>query len=154
MEFIMPELNIQLRKHTVYNFQAKTHFRKKIEFLGDALYPLGKFNNRLLSITFVEAETIKQLNSDYRHKNSATDVLTFVLDDSDLLGDVFICPSIVKANAKEHSLTYQNELITVMIHAFAHLMGYDHEKDSDYILMKKAEAKLYRHVYLKKERKP
>ena len=97
-----------------------------------------------LSIALVYAARIKRLNQKYRKKNRATDILSFTYDD---LGEIVICPSEVKQNAKKFtpleiigaknkkskSLTefksdFRTELFRVLIHGILHILGYDHEK--------------------------
>ncbi|MBI2054409.1 MAG: rRNA maturation RNase YbeY [Candidatus Staskawiczbacteria bacterium] len=72
-----------------------------------------------LSIAFVKAEEIKKLNKKYRQKNKPTDVLSFNLDEGSYLGEVVICPEMVKDDVG---------MARVLIHGILHLFGYDHEK--------------------------
>ena len=53
-------------------------------------------DNYEISLSFVSEEEIKELNRDYRNKDSVTDVLSFPLEDdfqiqTNLLGDIIIC---------------------------------------------------------------
>lgn len=94
-----------------------------------------------LSVALVGNERIKELNNNYRKKNRVTDVLSFsekevlVPDFPSLeakfsrLGEVVICLSEVKKNAKNFKLTFEKELARILIHGVLHLLGYDHEKD-------------------------
>jgi len=47
------------------------------------------------------------------------------------LGEIVICLSEVKKNAKRFSLTFEKELARVLIHGILHLLGYDHEKSKE-----------------------
>ena len=51
-----------------------------------------------LSLVFVSKEEIKNLNRKFRKKNKATDVLSFELNEKNYLGEVVICPEVVKKN--------------------------------------------------------
>jgi probable rRNA maturation factor len=81
-----------------------------------------------ISIALISAPQIKKLNRVYRKKNKITDVLSFNMDSTYILGEVLICPSQARRQAKERSHTYKAELQLLTIHGILHLLGYDHEK--------------------------
>jgi len=106
-----------------------------------------KFQESTVSIVIVSEDIIKNLNSQYRGKDKVTDVLSFNLTDnytsSDImLGEIFICYAKVLSQAQElgHSIEY--EIATLCIHGLCHLIGYDHQNDEDYHIMKLKEKKL------------
>jgi probable rRNA maturation factor len=88
-----------------------------------------------LSLAFVDKEEIKKLNKKYRGKNKSTDVLSFGEDSKcqipnsefNYLGEVVICPAVVKENAKKYGAPFSREIIKVFVHGILHLLGYDHE---------------------------
>lgn len=80
-----------------------------------------------LSIVLVGQGRIRELNKRYRGKNRATDVLAFPNQELGL-GEIVICLSEVKKNAKRFSSTFEKELARILIHGILHLLGYDHEK--------------------------
>jgi probable rRNA maturation factor len=89
-----------------------------------------------LSLAFVDKEEIKKLNKKFRKKNKATDVLSFDLkesfnlsEDKNYLGEIIICPEVVKENAKKFGTTAKKEMMKVFVHGILHLCGYDHEKN-------------------------
>lgn len=82
----------------------------------------GGFLN--LSLVLVSAGKIRELNEKYRHKNSATDVLSF-----EKLDEIVICPEIVKKQAKKLKSRFNLELTRVAVHGILHLKGHDHEKN-------------------------
>lgn len=94
-----------------------------------------------LSVTFTDNEQIKELNKEYRNKNSATDVLSFPMyddlsqaDDSYgpvLLGDIVI--SLERASIQGHHLCHSiyHEIAFLAIHSTLHLLGYDHETSKE-----------------------
>lgn len=101
-----------------------------------------------ISLALVDVKTIKELNRKYRKKNKPTDVLSFQEKPESItftekekpkpqikkllkemgLGEIVICPPIVKKNAKKFGLKYNEELARVLIHGILHISGYDHEK--------------------------
>lgn len=94
-------------------------------------------NEQDLSIAFIGQGRMKEINKRYRGKNKATDVLSFStftrgrhkqFQKVQGLGEVIICLSEVKKNAKKFSSTFEKELAKILIHGILHLLGYDHEK--------------------------
>lgn len=90
------------------------------------------------SLSFVSEETIQELNKEYRDIDSPTDVLTFVAEDEEEvefvlpegfkeLGDIFICLNKVKENAKNFNVTFEEEMLRLIVHGYLHLLGQDHE---------------------------
>lgn len=91
-----------------------------------------------VNVTFVGDEQIKELNSHYRHKDSATDVLSFPMGekgkfdknpDSDayVLGDVVISLERAQEQAELYGHSFQEEVAFLTVHSMLHLLGYDHE---------------------------
>ena len=83
---------------------------------------------KTLSLAFVSKEEIKKLNKKYRRKNKPTDVLSFLLNEKQYLGEIIICPEIVSENAKKYGISAREEMMKVFVHGILHLCGYDHEK--------------------------
>jgi probable rRNA maturation factor len=77
-----------------------------------------------VSVVFVGSKKIKELNRVYRGKDYATDVLSFVFDEKNFLGEVFVCPAKVKKDFKKEDFT--KEFFRVIIHGVLHLCGYRH----------------------------
>ena len=87
----------------------------------------AKVKNKVeVSVNLVGEEKIKSFNKKYRNKNKPTDVLSFPLGDGS--GDVFICLSIAKKEAKSENISIEAKLAQLTVHGFLHLLGYDHEK--------------------------
>lgn len=85
----------------------------------------------------------RALNLSYRNKDYATNVLTFVYDDSEpLYGDVVICAPVVAREAKEQGKDLFAHYAHLAIHAALHLQGYDHEKKRDAEKMEARETAL------------
>jgi probable rRNA maturation factor len=88
-----------------------------------------------ISLAFIGEEEIKKINKKFRKKNKATDVLSFEISarggpasgGKDYLGEIIICPEVVKENAKKYGVSVKKEMLKVFIHGILHLCGYDHE---------------------------
>lgn len=83
-----------------------------------------------LIVAFVNEAEIKVLNKTYRQKNKPTDVLSFDPIESGDLGELVLCPGVLRKQAKDHKLKYEIELGYMVIHGVLHLLGYDHEKSA------------------------
>lgn len=94
-----------------------------------------------LSILFVGRDHIRRLNARYAGDDYATDVLAFPMMEDDeesvLLGDVVVCPEIARENAAKAGGTLESELRTLVVHGTLHLLGYDHQNDSQRAAMDK-----------------
>ena len=84
-------------------------------------------DNYEISLSFVSEAEIRKLNSDYRDKDSVTDVLSFPLDDdfaiqTNLLGDIIICCKRAIEQAKEAFVLMDSSKIGAANFAsFAHI---------------------------------
>jgi probable rRNA maturation factor len=89
-----------------------------------------------------EAEA-RILNRDYRGKDYATNVLTFVYDDDDsdgLSGDIVICAPVVEREAREQDKELPAHYAHLAVHAALHLQGYDHAEEADAAAMEARET--------------
>ncbi len=111
------------------------------------------FDNVNMSINFVSADEIRELNQKFRGIDRATDVLSFpnldkkpndklkkFANDCDengivLLGDVVICKEVAYQQAKDYEHSKKREICFLALHGLLHLLGYDHIKSEDEKLM-------------------
>ncbi len=118
--------------------------------LDDKLKELNIFEKFFeVDIKFVNEQEIKKLNKTYREMDKETDVLSFPLIDFNneevnenynMLGDIVICKSIAKLQAKKFGHGTTREICFLALHGFLHLLGYDHiEKEDEKKMIKKAE---------------
>ncbi len=87
-----------------------------------------------VGVTLVDAQAMQKLNSERRGINTPTDVLSFPLHmepikgyTSVLLGDLFICPEVVRAKAIQEDRGQRARMAWTIVHGMLHLVGYDHE---------------------------
>lgn len=100
-------------------------------FAAQAIEAIGKQGSSA-TIAFVSDRNIRKLNQQFRNIDKATDVLSFPAGDEDEtnLGDIAISVETAAAQAKENSLTLENEIAQLILHGLLHLSGYDHETDN------------------------
>ena len=80
-----------------------------------------------LTLVFLDKKPAQKLNKEFRGKDYATDVLSFDSMEPSSFGELILCPEVLKRQAKEHGLTYREELGYMLLHGILHLLGYDHE---------------------------
>lgn len=109
-----------------------------------------------VSVTVVSGDEIRELNRDYRGKDSVTDVLSFPqFDDYDeltedlieneyttLIGDVVLCYDRAAEQAEEYGTGITRELVYLFVHSILHLMGYDHEDEDEKKIMRAREEEI------------
>lgn len=81
-----------------------------------------------LSVLITGNEEIRALNKEYRKIDKATDVLSFPMEDPEMLGDIVISYEKTLSQAKEFKVTADEELGRLLVHGLLHLIGYDHVK--------------------------
>ena len=113
-------------------------------------------DNYEISLSFVSEVEIRKLNSDYRDKDSVTDVLSFPLDDdfaiqTNLLGDIIICCKRAIEQAKEYNHSIKREIVYLVVHSMFHLLGYDHIDESDRIIMRNKEKSALKEIGIYKD---
>lgn len=92
-------------------------------------------NDSELTIRLVDEAEGRELNKTWRHKDYATNVLSFPADvpdellDIPLLGDLVICAPVVIREAAEQGKFVQAHWAHLVIHGCLHLLGYDHIDD-------------------------
>ncbi|MFJ7847350.1 rRNA maturation RNase YbeY [Peribacillus sp. NPDC097206] len=97
-----------------------------------------------ISVTFVDNKRIQEINKEYRNKDSATDVISFALEEMGeeeveiigaemprMLGDIIISIERTKEQAEEYGHSFDRELGFLALHGFLHLLGYDHMTEED-----------------------
>ncbi|GAB1395094.1 hypothetical protein MASR1M60_32580 [Rhodocyclaceae bacterium] len=80
-----------------------------------------------VAIRFVAAREGRRLNHDFRGKDYATNVLSFVYETDPVIGDLVVCLPVVKREAKEQKKPLKAHLAHMIVHGMLHLQGYDHE---------------------------
>ncbi len=83
-------------------------------------------NQRGISLVFLDQDDMVRLNKEFRGIRRPTDVLSFVEDTEDYLGDIIICYDYIEMQAKEYGHSFRRELLFLVTHGYLHLIGYDH----------------------------
>ena len=104
-----------------------------------------------VDLLFVDNEAIREMNLEYRDKDSATDVLSFPMYEPDeeiddeeevLLGDIVISLERAQEQCEEYGHNLEREVMYLLVHGLLHLAGYDHMEEEDKKVMRAQEEKL------------
>lgn len=119
-----------------------------------------------IDVTIVDDENIRQLNAEYRDKDTVTDVLSFPMYEFEngepleelekdpeinkvMLGDMILNYGRVLEQAKEYGHSPARECAFLTVHSVFHLLGYDHERgEEDRILMRQNEERVLKSLGL------
>jgi probable rRNA maturation factor len=95
-----------------------------------------------VTIRYVAEAEGRRLNRDYRGRDYATNVLTFVYDDAPggaLAGDVVVCAPVVAREARERGIPVLAHHAHLLVHGLLHLQGFDHGREADAAAMERRE---------------
>jgi probable rRNA maturation factor len=135
--------------------QKKKELIKQVKMI---LNPLNLSKSTEICITFLDDKAMRKLNETYRGMKRTTDVLSFPQNGSKLmnlntaiaktnpktliLGDIVISIDTAKKHARFYGNDLEKEILKLIVHGTLHLLGYDHKKKNDAIIMRKKEKKL------------
>jgi probable rRNA maturation factor len=107
-----------------------------VSFAEELATAASETKGRDFTVAFISDARMKQLNRDFRGKNSTTDVLSFPSEPDefdpspDSLGDIAISAKQAQKQAIENGLDLETEIKQLILHGVLHLCGYDHETDN------------------------
>ncbi|MDY4033623.1 MAG: rRNA maturation RNase YbeY [Pyramidobacter sp.] len=122
---------------------AKTNiatFERLAADLYDVHWPAWRAHGGLqISLQFLDETRMTEVNDEYRQVRAPTDVLSFPFFEKEgrfvpdaqrpplLLGDIAVCPAVVRKNAVEHHVSVESELALIVFHGMLHLLAWDHD---------------------------
>ena len=81
-----------------------------------------------ITVRIVDADEGQALNRDYRHKDYATNVLTFdYAQEPVVMADLVLCAPVVEREAREQNKTLEEHYAHLLVHGTLHAQGWDHE---------------------------
>ena len=96
-----------------------------------------------VTVRFVGEREGCRLNAQFRHRDYATNVLTFVYDEGKTrVGDVVLCDPVIRREAAAQGKTLAAHYAHLVIHGMLHLQGHDHERAADAAAMEARERTL------------
>ena len=116
-----------------------------------------KIDEAIFNVIIVDNNYIHKLNKEYRNIDRETDVITFALEDDKtfnpsirVLGDVYISVEKAKSQSIEYGHSFLRELCFLAVHGMLHLLGYDHMKKEDEIVMFKLQEEILDEMDIKR----
>ncbi len=126
-----------------------------------------------MALLFVSREAIHEMNRVHMGVDAPTDVLAFPIDLVDnsratgptarsatpvlarvdagelplLVGDVVVCPDVAREQAPNHAGTLDDEIALLVTHGVLHVLGYDHDTDTNANKMRSRERALLEQLH-------
>jgi len=99
--------------------------------------------NAQVTLRLVGGREGRTLNRNFRGKDYATNVLTFIYSGSEpLSGDIVLCAPVIAKEARAQHKPIEAHYAHLVVHGMLHLQGYDHESNDDAGVMEALEAEI------------
>jgi len=99
--------------------------------------------NARVTLRLVGEREARELNLNYRGRDYATNVLTFIYSQkSPLEGDIAICAPVVAREANRQGMRREAHYAHLTVHGMLHLQGFDHERAHDATRMENLETRI------------
>jgi probable rRNA maturation factor len=129
---------------------AKRPARKQLEQLITlAAETAGVGDCPAVSVVFLSAEQMAEVNMETLGHVGPTDVISFDLRDPDLPAEedspgieLYICPEVAAFEAEKRSLPYAREVTLYIVHGFLHMAGEDDLNPAAKRKMRRAEKRV------------
>jgi len=95
-----------------------------------------------VTLRYVAEAEGRRLNREYRGRDCATNVLTFVYGSRPLSGDIVVCAPVVAREAKAQGKPVVAHHAHLLVHGLLHLAGLDHERDVEAHRMEARERRI------------
>ena len=141
----MNQTNLEVSVINEENYKIPNGF---VSLIHSILTHENESLDKIVTITFIDEDEMKQLFSKYYGYTHSTDVLSFEAGEVDpesgkeILGDIVICYTFVE----NQSLTLGNDLFEeiklLVVHGMLHLLGYDHMTEDQKSVMWKSQNEI------------
>jgi probable rRNA maturation factor len=108
---------------------------------------------RTVAVLFTSDSEIQSLNKEWRGKDKSTNVLSFPAapmpvppGEAAHLGDLVLAFETVSKEAQEQGKPFENHVAHLIVHGLLHLLGLDHENDTDAEAMEHRERRILAHL--------
>jgi len=132
------------KEEVQFNLPDKTRL---INLIENIIHQETKKEIKQISFIFCSDTYLYQLNKNYLHHNSLTDILTFDYSENAgiLESEIYISIDRILENSKKYNVSFKKELHRVLIHGILHLSGFDdktehqrqkmREKENEYLTL-------------------
>ena len=123
---------------SIHGFKNITKMKANVYQIVQSAQKIGIINKKpvVMEVSLISSSKMKKLNYKFRKMNTPTDVLSFEIPKHSIhknfqfLGDIVICETVAKAQAKKYKHSIQDEYVILIVHGLLHLLGFDHEKSA------------------------
>jgi probable rRNA maturation factor len=109
--------------------------RSRVREAAVAALEAERVKDAMISVAFVGRAAISALNRRYLGHHGPTDVISFGLGrigkSGAVVGDIYICPDVARANARTQKISAGEELLRLVIHGTLHVLGHEHDEDGE-----------------------
>jgi probable rRNA maturation factor len=84
-----------------------------------------------VNLVFCENAYVRELNRRFRKLDKVTDVLSFIYEEDDVFGEIYIATLKAQKQAPRWKNTFYDELRRLVVHGALHLAGFDHMNAKD-----------------------
>src|SRR5687767_14134998 len=137
----------KIHKHFLPKFLLKFWIKSLISYILQHkkmpnLLPLN------INLRFVDNIEGQNLNKTYRHKDYATNVLTFVYKDikDEINADIILCCDVIDKEAKAQNKAIISHYAHLIIHGVLHAIGYTHETEAKNEYMQNLEIEIMQNL--------
>ncbi|HEX7978321.1 MAG TPA: rRNA maturation RNase YbeY [Gemmatimonadaceae bacterium] len=107
--------------------------RDRVASLAEGVLRAERVRDATVSVAFVTDRRIAALNREHLGHSGPTDVISFAFAPvgtaGEIVGDVYISPSVARKNAQAHGRGMREELLRLVVHGVLHVVGHDHPED-------------------------
>lgn len=125
---------------------SRNLFSKKICSLWLSSF---EHHNISLTIRIVDELESQLLNNKFRNINKPTNILSFLIDENPIVGDLILCHPIIKKEARDQNIKIKDHYAHLLIHGYLHLTGLDHEKEKNAQIMENKEIAILKKLRIK-----
>ena len=109
----MPKLKFNVFEHGDFKLPSKKKMKKWVK--------AGIERDTQLNVMFVEEAEGREMNAHYRHKDYATNVLTFDYQhEPETIADLVVCVPVLIREAKKQNKSFEEHLAHLLIHGTLH----------------------------------
>ena len=136
--------NIKLRLTIQYAVNILSHLKEvPTRFQFRKWFKAGLMQDAEVTIRIVDEVEGRRYNRDFRGKDYATNVLTFVYEETiPLSGDIVLCATIIEKEANQQHKDLLAHYAHLTVHSALHLQGYLHESQENLAIMEQLETKI------------
>ena len=149
------------------DFYNEIYYLRKIKKFDLIFLNVKKYTDTFLkkkrlnfSILLTNDAEIKKINLKYRNLNKPTNVLSFktMIDNKNYfknteqeihLGEIIISMERIFSESKINNVLFKDHFIHIFLHAILHILGYDHEIDSERKKMENIEISILKNLGIK-----